>query len=522
MPQKMELYDATLREGPQSREVNLSVTDKLEIVKALDDFGVDYIELGWPGSNPKDMETFLEAAKLKLKNAKIAAFGSTKRKGIKAEDDANLQAILKSKAKVATIFGKTIKEHIEKQLNATLDENLSIIKESVAFLKSKGLTVFYDAEHFFDGYKDDKEYALKCLNAALAGKADCLVLCDTNGGCLPSEILSTVKEIREKLGKKVNLGIHLHNDSGCAVANTLIVSPYLRQVQVTVNGFGERTGNADLCQVVPNLILKKNVKFSKVRIEKLKALSDLVYVLANIKQNKAQPYVGKNAFSHKGGVHVDAVMKGASYEHINPDLVGNKRDIVLSELSGKANIVEVAKSFGIKASKDDPRAKAMLEEVEKMEKKGYNIGDVRAEKALLVNKYFGSKKGTYEIDTWKIMSERRGEEFSECVLTGKVDGKQIEVVAPLRGGGPVGATYRAIQKLLATDKNIKKDVNKVELTNYKVMMAEDKGPESSVRVYIEFQANGNLWGNVGVSTNILEASLEAIKKGFQYYLSEIK
>ena len=347
--------------------------------------------------------------------------------------------------------------------------------------------------------------------------ADCLVPCDTNGGCLPNEVRDIVKAVKAFMAKeklKSNLGVHFHNDSGVGVANTLAaVEEGVDEVQGTINGLGERAGNADLCQIIPDLVLKKGMKLN-VKLDKITELSKLVYVLANIKPLSSQPFVGRNAFSHKGGIHVDAVMKGASYEHIDPSKVGNKREIILSDLSGKANIVEVAKKFGVNVKKDDERVAAMLKDVEMMEKKGYDIGNLNAEQFLLVDKHFGSGNKFFKIGTWKITSEQRNGEFSESVITGTVDGKQREVVAPVKGG-PVGAAYSALMKLVGT--NYKK-INGVKLINYKVMIAEDKGADSSVRVYIEFKNGDGEWGTVGVSSNILEASLEAIEKGFRYFL----
>ena len=511
---RIKLYDTTLRDGSQSSDVNFGIRDKLEIVKALDEFGIHYIELGWPGSNKKDMETFLEASKLKLKKAKIVAFGSTRRKGLKAEQDPNLQAVLKSKAKAACIFGKTWLDHIKKQLKADPKENLKAIGDSVKFLKKNNLEVFYDAEHFFDGFKDNKKYALETLKVAASSGASVLVLCDTNGGTLPSELSSVIKEVDDFFDGKVSLGLHSHNDSGVAVANSIAAAELgVTQIHGTINGLGERAGNADLCQIMAILEIKKDMRLG-VKLEKLTKLSRLVYTLANIKPTNHEPFVGKNAFSHKGGIHVDAVMKGASYEHIDPALVGNKRDIVLSDLSGKANIVEVLKKFGVKAKKNDPKVKAMLEKVEFLEKKGYDIGALNAEQFLLVKEFFGRKKEHFRIDTWKILSEKRNGEYSECVLTGLVDGKNREVVAPIQGG-PVGAVYHALQKMIATNY---KEIRSVKLINYKVMIAEDKAADSSVRVYIEFKNGKEEFGTVGVSTNILEASLEAIEKGFRYYM----
>lgn len=517
---EIRIFDTTLRDGSQSSDVNFGVRDKIEIARALDDFGVDYIELGWPGSNPKDMECFLEASRLRLKKAKIVAFGSTRRKKIAAEEDANLNAIVKSRASVACIFGKSWLQHITKQLKTEPEENLKAIEDSIRFLRQKKIKVFYDAEHFFDGFKDNKDYALQCLKTAAKAGASCLVLCDTNGGTLPGEVSEIIKHASRFLSEnriETDLGIHAHNDCGLAVANSIAaVNLGVNYVQGTINGFGERAGNADLCQLIPILKLKKKMEVD-VKLDNLTQLSRLVYTLANIKPKDNQPFVGRNSFSHKGGIHVDAVMKGASYEHINPELVGNKRDIVLSDLSGKANVVGVLKKFGIKAGKDDPRVKLMLEKVELLEKKGYDIGNLNAEQFLLVSEFFGRKKGNKEvfrIDTWKILSEKRNGEYSECVLTGLVDGKNREVVAPVKGG-PVDAVYHSLQKMIATNH---KEIKDVQLVNYKVMIAEDQGAESSVRVYIEFKNGKEEFGTVGVSPNILEASLEAIEKGFRYFL----
>ncbi|MFH1642974.1 MAG: citramalate synthase [Nanoarchaeota archaeon] len=513
----IKIFDTTLRDGTQSPDVNLSMPDKLEIVKTLDDFGIDYLELGWPGSNPKDMETFLEASKFKLKNSQIVAFGATRRMGINAQDDKNLQAILESKADVACIFGKTWIEHVEKQLKSNAKDNLTAIEDSIKFLKKNKLKVFYDLEHFFDGFKDNKKYALDCIKTAADAGADCLIMCDTNGGSLPEEIRGIIKEVKEFMDIekiKAEFGMHAHNDSGFAVANTLeAVNLGATHVQGTINGFGERAGNADLCQLIPNLALKKKLKLN-VKLKDLQKVSDLVYILTNVKPNNHQPFVGRNAFRHKGGIHVDAIMKGASYEHMDPALIGNKREIVLSDLSGKANIIEVLKKFEIRADKNDPRVLQMLKEVEKLEKSGYDIGNLEVEQYLLAQKFFAVPREFFTIDTWKVMSEQRNGEFSESVITGKVNGKDRQVVAAI-DGGPVDAMYKSLQRMIATHY---KDIKTIKLVNYKVMIAEDKGAESSVRVYIKFQNESEEWGTVGVSPNILEASLEAIEKGFRYYL----
>ena len=515
---QIEIFDTTLRDGSQSSDVNFSVHDKLDLIKDLDDFGVAYIELGWPGSKPKDAECFKAARSLKLKNSQIVAFGSTRRIGAKAQADSNLRAIIDSGAKTACIFGKTWIEHIKKQLNATPEQNIESIGESISFLAKTGLKVIYDLEHFFDGYKDNKDYALKCLRTACESGAETLVMCDTNGGTLPVEIKEIVGEVFyffRKNNLSAKLGIHTHNDSGFGAANAVeAVILGVTHVQGTINGIGERTGNADLCQIIPVLKLKLGLNLGKIDLKKLTGLSKRVYTLANLKPFDRQPFVGRNAFSHKGGVHVDAVMKGASYEHINPELVGNSREFVLSDLSGKATIVEVAKKFGYKLTKDDSKVKNMLAKVEQMEKEGYDIGSLKAEQFLLVEEFIGGKKSPFNVDSWEILSEHKGKEQTTCRMSGAVKGVGVGKKDAVEGG-PVDAAYRALQKMIA---QIHKQIYDVKLTNYKVMIAEDKGAESTVRVYIEFKDGDEEWACVGVNSNILTASFEAIVKGFKYYL----
>lgn len=521
MNTNMKIYDTTLRDGTQSRDINLSVHDKLEILKLLDDARVDYAELGWPVSNPKDMETFLKANEIKLKHTKIAAFCSTRWAKNSADEDKNLLAVLESKATAVSMFGKTWIDQIEKQLKITPEENLACIKDSVEFLKSKGLEVFYDAEHFFDGYKDNPEYAKECTKVAFDAGADAVIFCETNGGCLPNEIQEIVADMVNTFpnGK---FGIHCHNDSGCAVANSLVAAENLVQIQGTINGFGERTGNADLCQIIPALILKKDIDVS-FDLSKLKYVSDMCYMLCNVKANKSQPYVGSNSFAHKGGMHVDAISKGAVYEHIDPKLVGNKRSIVLSDLSGAANVVEMLKEFDIDVDKNDPRVRSMLSDVKEMEKQGYPIGDFIAEKYLVMCKHFKPDDTVLglEIKSWDLSSGMKDDvDFSTCKVNGKLNGKEYKTEST-EDSGPVAAVYYALQKLIANEFS---DVENVELDDYKVTIADADGSKSSVMVYINFKfknKNTNKFENFGVtgiSKNIIEASLEAIQKGFEYKL----
>jgi 2-isopropylmalate synthase len=516
----MIIYDTTLRDGTQSKEVNLTVKDKLSILKLLDESKIDYAELGWPASNANEMEIFKEANKLKLKHTKISAFCSTRRKNLKASEDPNLKAVLESQAKTACMFGKTWLNHISNQLKITPKENLEAIKDSIIFLKRHDIEVIYDAEHFFDGYKDNKEYALNCLDTAFKAGASTVVLCDTNGGCLPQEIEKILKKIG-KLYPAEKLGIHCHNDSGCATANSLIAIQHINHIQGTINGFGERCGNADLCQIVPGLELKLKIK-TNLELKKLKKLSDMVYVLSNLKENPSQPYVGKNAFAHKAGTHVDAISKGAICEHIIPECIGNKRDIVLSCLSGSANIVSILESYGLSVNKNDSGVKNMLEEMKSLDSKGYDISDLDAEKYLLIHKHFINKDNIIEVDAtnWKISTGRvNGKEFAECKISGKLENKKYNAHVKVLNNGPVDSAYKALKKIIS---HKYPEIKNVNLVNFKVMIAHDKGVESSVRVYIQFKNHVEEFGTTGVSTNIIEASIEAITKGFRYYLAKKK
>jgi len=516
----MKIYDTTLRDGTQSPDLNLSVKDKVDFALALDKLGVDYIELGWPGSNPKDMEAFNEISRYKF-NAKVCAFGATRRKDVKAEDDLNLKAILETKAPVATIFGKTWLLHVEKQLGISAEENWGIIFETVRFLKNNNLEVVYDAEHFFDGFKADKKYALECLKKAFEAGASCLVLCDTNGGTFPWEIKKILEEVKKYLSEnKINseLGIHCHNDRDLAVANSLVAAKDVQQIQGTVNGFGERAGNANLCSVMPALS-SIGVEFNASKnLKQLTSLSRLLYTLGNVRPLKHLPYVGVNAFSHKGGIHVDAVSKGASYEFIAPEEVGNSRRIILSDLSGKASIVEIAKKFGYNVDKKDARVEKMLAKIKEMESLGYDISGIDAEHYLLAKQFFNGSRNFIDVAAFEIKSNV---DKSRCFIKAIMENESIEAEEEVYGG-PVDALYRALQEML---KKKYSHIERVKLENFKVRIFEQKGVSSSVRVYVEFSVNGKKkaeWATVGVNENILIASLEAIKKGFEYYFLRIE
>ncbi|MFW5991546.1 MAG: citramalate synthase [Candidatus Nanoarchaeia archaeon] len=511
----MIIYDTTLRDGSQAEDVHFTVKDKLKIVQLLDKLGVDYIELGWPGSNSIDNEAFEKVKEIKLQTSKIAAFGSTRKTGVSASSDLLLNKLVNSGAQTACIFGKTSKVHVEKQLKTTPEDNLEIIYESIRYLKDNNLEVFYDAEHFFDGYKQDNRYAINCLKKAAEGGASQIILCDTNGGTLPEEFLKIVKEVYEETKEwEIALGVHCHNDSGCAIWNSIVALDYISHIQGTINGFGERCGNADLCQVVPNLVLKKNLKL-KTELEKLKHISNMVYTLANVKPFPHQPYVGESAFAHKGGVHTDAMRKGATYEHVAPETIGNISKTVASALGGKGSVVEIANKAGFKIDKGHPNVSKALAEMEELEKKRYSCATLPAEQFLISHNHFSEKGPAFEIIYWKVLSENRCGEFSEALISGRVKNREYSVVAPVKNAGPVGAVFQAMHKLLVNDYP---EIKNVKIGNYKVRIAEDKGADSSVRVYVELTDNGNKWATVGVSPNILEASIEALQKGFQYYL----
>ncbi|OGX39826.1 MAG: citramalate synthase [Omnitrophica WOR_2 bacterium RIFCSPLOWO2_01_FULL_41_12] len=514
---KVKLYDTTLRDGAQGEGISYSVMDKVRIAQELDKLGIHYIEGGWPGSNPKDMEFYLKMAKVRLKNSVLVAFGSTRKAHTHANQDQNLKAILKSQAKIVAIFGKTWDLHIKDVLKTTLDENLQMIKDSLSFLASKGLIVFYDAEHFFDAYKANKEYSLKCLLTAQEAGAKAIVLCDTNGGTLTSEISRVIQEIRPKIN--VGLGIHCHNDAGLAVANSLVaVEAGCDMVQGTINGYGERCGNADLIPLIANLKLKLGIDcISDDKLKELTRASHFVSEISNMRQKDDQPYAGVSSFAHKGGVHINAVMKNPrTYEHIEPSLVGNRRRILVSELAGKTGILIRAKELELDLSKEDPQTKRILKLIQNLEHQGYHFEAAEASFELLMKKALKKYKKFFELEGFRVVVEKRSDKkiASEAIIKLKVKGVKEHTAA--EGDGPVNALDNALRKAL---KDFYPTLSKMHLSDFKVRVLEEKaGTASRVRVLIQSQDETDTWSTIGVSGNIIEASWQALVDSVEYKL----
>jgi 2-isopropylmalate synthase len=521
---KIYLYDTTLRDGAQKEGVSFSVVDKLEIASRLDDIGISFIEGGWPGSNPRDAEFFQKARALKLKNADIVVFGSTRRTNIRAEEDTNLLVMVETGFKYACLVGKSSDLQVTQVLETTLAENLKMIADSIQFLKSKGMTVFLDAEHFFDGYKHNPEYSLKCLTTAAEAGAACLVLCDTNGGALPDEITLAVKAAKKITN--VPLGIHAHNDSEVAVANSLAaVKAGVIQVQGTINGYGERCGNTNICSVIANLKLKMGIDcVSDEQLAKLTEVSHFVSEAANLTPDTSLPYVGSSAFSHKAGYHVSGVNKWLdAYQHIDPSKVGNRLRVVVSELSGKGNIIYKAKERGLNIPAQGKEAKLLLEKIKTQEALGFQYDNAEASFDMLVHRAQPDYKPLFELVDFMVVVEKRrrqatrkdtGEMLSEAMVKVKVDGKLMHTAA--EGNGPVNALDAALRQALL---QFYPKLAVVKLIDYKVrILAESTGTESLVRVLIESTDGTEEWRTVGSSTDIIEASWLALADGLEYWL----
>jgi 2-isopropylmalate synthase len=519
---RIEIYDTTLRDGAQTEGISFSVEDKLRITEKLDELGVHYIEGGWPGSNPKDLEYFRKAKKLNLENSKIVAFGSTHRPRHKVEDDANIRALLDAKVQIITIFGKTWDFHVTEALKISLEENLDLIFNSVAYLKRNVHTAFFDAEHFFDGYKDNPQFALKCLLAAQDAGADCIVLCDTNGGTLPDDVGNIVDKLRKDI--RIPLGIHAHNDSECAVANTVIaVERGATHVQGTINGLGERCGNANLCSVIPNVQIKLGIQcISSEHLRKLRDVSRFVNEIANMRHYKRQPFIGDSAFAHKAGIHVSAIRKRPeTYEHIKPDLVGNSQRVLISDLAGKSNILRKAEEFGIHLDPDSPQVQDIVTTLKNLENEGFQFEAAEASFELLMKKSLGLHKRFFNLTGFRVIVEKRreGEEpISEATIMLKVGGRTEHTAAI--GNGPVNAIDNALRKAL--DK-FYPELKDVKLHDYKVrVLTAGKGTTAKVRVLIESGDEHERWNTVGVSENIIEASYQALVDSIEYKLLKEK
>ncbi len=524
----VQLYDTTLRDGAQSEGISFSVVDKLAIARKLDELGIHYIEGGWPGSNPKDTEFFSKAKSLAFTNSRLVAFGSTRYPKNKAEDDANLLALAGAGVKTVTIVGKSSESQVTQVLETTLDENLSMIADSVSYLKAKGLTVFFDAEHFFDGFKANQAYSLRVLEAAAEAGADCLVLCDTNGGALPDEIVTAV----EAAGKvaPVPLGIHAHNDSELAVANSLAaVQAGASQVQGTMNGYGERCGNANLCSIIPALKLKMGIDcITDDQLARLTEVSHYISEVANLVPDPYAPYVGLSAFSHKGGLHVSALSKWEeSYQHVDPARVGNRQRVVVSELSGKKNIIYKAKQLGVDLSSRSKETQELLEQVKFLESRGFQYDNAEASFELLLHRVKPDYKPLFELVDFMVVVEKKRrpstrksleEMLSEAIVKVKV-GEEIMHTAA-EGDGPVNALDRALRKALL---QFYPSLAQVKLVDYKVRILEESiGTESQVRVLIESSDGVDEWRTVGSSTNIIEASWLALADSLEYWLLKHK
>ena len=521
MSKSIQIFDTTLRDGTQGEKVSFSAGDKLRIAKRLDEFGIDYIEGGWPGSNPKDMAFFDKAKTHNFSHSKIVAFGSTCRAGNQPEEDPNLKALIAAETPAVSLFGKSWLLHVREALKITPDENLELISGSIEFLKENGKEVIYDAEHFFDGYKDDREYALKTLRAAELAGADVIVLCDTNGGTLTHEITKIVKDVRNSMDAAI--GIHAHNDCELGVANAVAaVEAGAVHVQGTINGYGERCGNANLCSVIPNLQLKLGYScIPEDQMVHLSTLSKYVSELANLIPDNKQPYVGKSAFAHKGGVHVSAVMKNEqTYEHIKPELIGNSRRVLLSELSGKSNISYKSDELGFDFDKTSEEGAEIINELKRLENEGYQFEAAEASFELLVKQKTNKAPDFFHLEGFRVIMERnaQGESRAEATIKVRVN-DQIELCAA-EGNGPVNALDAALRKALC---EFYPEISTVKLQDYKVRVLNEKdGTGAKVRVLIDSAQDGSSWGTVGVSENIIDASWKALSEGIIYFLMNKK
>jgi len=522
----VKIYDTTLRDGAQAFGVSFSLEDKIRIAEVLDDIGIHYLEGGWPGSNPKDIAFFKAIKDINFKNLKVAAFSSTRRPNINIEDDKNIETLVRTGTPVYTIFGKSWDLHVTNALKVSYDENLHMIYDTISYLKKFADEVIYDAEHFFDGYKSNREYALKTIKMAEEAGADCIVLADTNGGSMWYEIEEIIDEVKKYIS--ISLGIHTHNDSDLAVVNSLIaVKKGINHVQGTINGIGERCGNANLCSILPNLVLKMGIEaIPKGKLKKLYAVSHLVSELSNKPHNEHMPYVGDNAFAHKGGIHVSAMQRDTrTYEHISPELVGNTRKISISELSGKSNVIEKVTELGLNINYQSQAVQSILNHIKELEAQGYHFEGAEASFELLVQEILGERKKYFDFLGFNVITRRQNDQnYSEASVKVKVPddvaknlglNESYEHTAA-DGEGPVEALDRAVRKAL---EKFYPSLKKVRLTDYKVrILNEQAGTKATTRVLIESTDGKDKWGTVGVSPNIINASWMALIDSLIYKL----
>ncbi|PID41197.1 MAG: citramalate synthase [Proteobacteria bacterium] len=523
MTTAIEIYDTTLRDGSQAENFNISVEDKIRISRALDELGIDYIEGGWPGANPLSVDYFKKIRSQRLEHARIAAFGSTRHISNPVEKDRNLQALIAAEVPVLTIFGKSWDIHVTGALNISLEENLQIIEDTLAFLKTYADKIIYDAEHFFDGFKNNREYALKTLSCAVKGGAETLVLCDTNGGTLPHELPEIIESVKTFFAGEqtaIELGIHAHNDSETAVANTLMsIDRGVSHVQGTINGYGERCGNANLTSIIPAVVFKMDLDCTaRNYIDQLYRTSRLVNEMANQSNNRYQPYVGESAFAHKGGIHVSAVNKNPlTYEHIAPEKVGNNRRILVSDQAGKSNILHKAGKWGLKLKPNDPLLASIISDLKEKENQGYKYEAAEASFELLMRKALGLHRNFFRIDGFRVMNNKYRMDrkpLTEATIRLYVGGDEVHTAS--MGDGPVNAMDRALRKALT---RFYPCLEEMKLTDYKVrVLSGENGTEAKVRVLVESTDGRCQWSTVGVSINIIEASWQALVDSINYKL----
>lgn len=518
MNKNIEIFDSTLRDGAQGQGISFSLEDKVKIVKALDEMGIDYIEAGNPGSNPKDMEFFKEVKKIKLKNSNLVAFGSTRRPDIKVEEDENIKSLIKAETDVVSIFGKSWDFQVTDILKTSLDENLDMIKDTILFLKSKNKKVIFDAEHFFDGYKSNKDYAMMTLKVAKEVGADILVLCDTNGGTLPNEIKEITNESVKVFGNII--GIHCHNDIGMAVANSIMaIDSGATHIQGTFIGVGERCGNTNLSTVIPTILLKMNCNVkANMYLNKLTAKARYIAEISNIQLEDSTPYIGQSAFAHKGGMHIDAICKTPqSYEHINPEVVGNKRRFLLSEVSGKSTVLQEIHKIFPSVRKDGQEVKNVTKRLKELEYDGYQFEGAEGTVELLIRKTIGKYKPFFKLNHFKTMGENpwtNGEFSSTALINITVEGKTEMTAA--EGDGPVNALDKALRKALEV---FYPELKEVKLVDYKVRVLDSESTTGAkVRVLIESTDGNESWSTVGVSKDVIQASWIALVDSIEYKL----